>query len=193
MNATSFDYIMLWAACCVAFFGFFRMGEITSCSTLTYDDSRQLTVADVAVDDGQNPTVVRIHLRRTKTTPFSGVDVFLERTEDDICPVSALMAYLAVRGMAPGPLFRFQDGRFLIKQLFIERVRMGLDTLGINSKDYAGHSFWIGAATTAAERGVEDSLIKMLGRWESSAYQIYIKTPREILAGLAKRLSGPSR
>jgi hypothetical protein len=78
MNATSFDYIMLWAACCVAFFGFFRMEEITSCSTLTYDASRQLTVADVAVDDGQNPTVVRIHLKRTKTTPFSGVDVFWE-------------------------------------------------------------------------------------------------------------------
>ena len=39
---------------------------------------------------------------------------------------------------------------------------MGLDTLGLSSMDYAGHSFWIDAATTAAERGIEDSLIKML-------------------------------
>ena len=88
-------------------------------------------MADVAIDDGQNPTVVRIHLKRTKITPFSGVDVFLGRTDDDLCPVSALLAYLVVRGVAPGPLFRFQDGRFLTKKLFIERVRMGLDTLGL--------------------------------------------------------------
>ena len=61
--------------------------------------------------------------------------------------------------------------------------------LSINSKDYTGHSFRTGAAITAAERGAEDSLIKMLDWWESSAYQIYIKTPREVLAGISKRLS----
>ena len=55
--------------------------------------------------------------------------------------ISALLAYLVVRGVAPEPLFRFQDGRFRTKQLFIETVRMGLDTLRINSKDYSGHSF----------------------------------------------------
>ena len=87
-------------------------------------------------------------------------------------------------------MFRFQDGHF---QLFIKRVRMGLDTLGINSRDYAGHSFRIGATTMAAERGVEDSLIKMLGWWQSSGYQIYIKTPQEVLAGISTHLSCPTR
>ena len=29
-QATDFNIIMLWAACCTAFFGFFRMGELTS-------------------------------------------------------------------------------------------------------------------------------------------------------------------
>ena len=75
--------------------------------------------------------------------------------------------------MAPGPLFRFLDSRFLTK-LFIDKVRVGLDTLGLNSKEYADHSFRIGAAMTAAESGLEDSLIKLLGQWESSAYQTYI-------------------
>ena len=143
----------------------------------------------MVVDDGHNPTMVKIHLKRTKTTQFSRVDAFLGRTDDDLCPVSVLLAYLVVRGMASGPLFRFQDDRFLTKQLFIDKVRLGFDTLGINSKDYAGHSFRIGAATTAAERGVEDLLNKMLGWWGSSAYQIYIKTPREVVAGISKRLS----
>ena len=133
--------------------------------------------------------MVRIHLKRMKTTQFLGVDVFLGRTDNDLWPASALLAYLVIRRMTSGPLFRFQDGRFLTKQLFIDKVRLGLDTLGKNSKDYAGHSSRIGVATTAAKRGVENSLIKMLGRRESFASQIYIKTPREILAGISKRLS----
>ena len=35
---------------------------------------------------------------------------------------------------------------------------------------YSGHSFRIGAATTAAAKGIEDCIIKILGWWESLAY-----------------------
>ena len=45
-----------------------------------------------------------------------------------------------------------------------------------------GHSFRIGAATAAARRGIEDSVIKILGRWESAAYQQFVKIPRDQLA-----------
>ena len=56
---------------------------------------------------------------------------------------------------------------------------------GLQAKDYAGHSFRIGAATTAGARGVPDSTIKILGRWESSAYLLYIRTPRDHLASIS--------
>ena len=36
--------------------------------------------------------------------------------------------------------------------------------------NYAGHKFRIGAATTAAQCGLPESTIKMLGHWQSSAY-----------------------
>ena len=49
-------------------------------------------------------------------------------------------------------------------------------------------SFRIGAATTAKEKGISDVHIKMLGRWQSSAYQLYIRTPQEQLAKLSKEL-----
>ena len=98
------------------------------------------------------------------------------------------MAYLAVWGKEPGPLFRLSDGRLLTKQIFIEKVRAALSVLGYDDTSYAGHSFRIGAATTAAACGIEDSLIKILGRWESSAYQLYVRSSRQTLKSVSKRL-----
>ena len=71
---------------------------------------------------------------------------------------------------------------------FVESMRTALTQAGYKAKDYAGHSFRIGAATTAAQRGIQDSLIKTLGRWESSAYTRYIRTPPPVLQGVAKIL-----
>ena len=49
------------------------------------------------------------------------------------------------------------------------RVWQALTKGRIDSTRYSGHSFHSGAATTAAWMGIEDSTIKMLGRWKSSA------------------------
>ena len=64
----------------------------------------------------------------------------------------------------------------------MEEVKKALDIAGVDAANYNGHSFRIGAASTAAANGMEDSMIKTLGRWESEAYQRYIKIPREELA-----------
>ena len=61
-------------------------------------------------------------------------------------------------------------------------VKEGLQRAGIDSSKYNGHSFRIDAATTAAAKGIEDSIIKTLGRRESVAYLQYVKIPRSQLA-----------
>ena len=121
-------------------------------------------IADIAVDNEDAPTVIKIHLKRTENTQFSGVDVYLGSTGNELCPVAALMVHIAMRGMSTGPLFRFQSGRFLTKETFITRVREGLDILGLCAANYAGHSFRIGAVTTAAPQRVEDSMIEDVGK-----------------------------
>ncbi len=47
-----------------------------------------------------------------------------------------------------------------------------------------------GESATAASLGVREATIKMLGRWLSAAYQVYIKTPREYLDKFSSVLSG---
>ncbi len=111
------------------------------------------------------------------------------RTGDRICPVAATLGYLRARGAGPGPLFRFKEGKPLTKPHFVSQVRETLQARGIDGSSYSGHSFRSGAATTAARAGVEDSTIKMLGRWKSDAYQLYIKTPRHHLAAISTRLA----
>ncbi|CAI8044613.1 hypothetical protein GBAR_LOCUS24725, partial [Geodia barretti] len=128
---------------------------------------------DVAVDDREHPTLIRIHIKSSKTDPFRhGVDIYLGRTGKDLYPVGALLAFMAVRPARQGPLFVYTDGTPLTRDRLVETVHRTLQQAG-----YSGHSFRIGAATAVAHAGLEDSVVKMLGRWESSAYQRYIKTP----------------
>ena len=92
--------------------------------------------------------------------------------------VVPLLNYFAVRGSEEGIIFRFQDNSPLTKSKFVAKFQHLLDLASIDSTLYAGHSFRIGAATTAAANGVEDSTIQTLGRWKSSACHMYAFHPK---------------
>ena len=62
-----------------------------------------------------------------------------------------------MRRSTPGPLFTFGDGRPLTRQQLFTSVQAILNGAGF-SGFYSAHSFRIGAATTAAARGVPDLL-----------------------------------
>lgn len=58
---------------------------------------------------------------------------------------------------------------------------------GIDPSQYAGHSLRIGGATMLKAAGVGTDLIKILGRWTSDAYTLYVRhTPAELAATLRK-------
>ena len=67
-------------------------------------------------------------------------------------------------------------------------MRRALESQGLDVSRFNGHSFHIGAATTAAACGISDSLIQALGRWKSSAFTSYIQTPKDTLVTVAARL-----
>jgi hypothetical protein len=146
----------------------------------------------VTVDNLEAPKQLQVQLKTSKTDLFRmGMNVYEGRTGNDLCLVSAVLAYMASRGAGPGPFFRFQNGGPLTRARLVSEVQKVLEAAGVDCRRYMGHSFRSGAATTAAQVGLEDTTIKMLGRWRSNAFQLYIKTPREQLASFSQRLSLP--
>ena len=136
------------------------------------------------------PSVFRDSNQGFKDRPLSERSIDISRRGScDLCPVAAVLNYMVQRGSAPGPFFRFANGNYLTRERFVTAMRTALAAAGINPSHYAGHSFRIGAATIAAQQGIQDSLIKTLGRWESSAYTVYIRTPRETLCAVSGLLA----
>ena len=179
------DASMLWAAVTMCFCGFLRSGEVVVPSQTGYDPASHLSFGDIRADSITNPQCIEIRIKASKMDPFRmGVSVYLGRTDNDLCPVAASLDYMVRRGTTAGPFFTFSDGSYLTRERFVQAVRSALDRIGLISSNYAGHSFRIGAATTAAQRGVQDVLIKTLGRWESSAYTLYVKTPQKTLCSV---------
>ena len=185
------DALMLWAAACLCFFGFLRSGEVVIPSDSCFDASVHLAFGDVVLDDLLNPSFLEVRLKSSKTDPFrKGVTVIVGRTHSPqgLCPVVANIAYMVARGFSQGPYFTFEDGKALTRDRFVRAIRVALAAEGIQSSLYSGHSFRIGAATTAAANGISDVMIKTMGRWESAAYTLYVRTPRDQLRDVARVL-----
>ena len=190
-QGVSFKTTMLWAAACTCFFGFLRSGEATVPTTSSYDPEIHLSITDISIDSLTSPNAIMVRIVKASKTDSlrQGVTLYLGRTGVDLCPVSAFLSYITRRGMAPGPLFKFENGLPLTRNALVCELRSALQSRGFNPEPFSGHSFRIGAATSAAAAGIEDAVIKILGRWQSTAYLQYVRLPRSDLADISARLA----
>ena len=182
---TEYTNFLMWAACCLGYFAFLRGGEFTVNGP--FDPQMHLEVGDVAVDDYQAPTMLSIFLKQSKTDQEkAGVRLFVGRTHQVICPVTVVLSYMAVRQKsATMALFVLEDGSPLSRVKLVEWLKATLRTAGIDASFFSGHSFRIGAASTAAAKGLGESTIQTLGRWKSDSYKRYIRIPRQELAAVS--------
>ena len=147
-----------------------------------------LTPSDISIDSRENPSLMKIHLKGSKTDQERvGIDLYVGRT-DEICPVAAMLAYLVVRGQDDGPLFRLRDGRPLSREHLVRVLRSSLSSAGMDCSRYSGHSFRIGAVTTAIAKGVPEATVQMLGRWASDSFKRYVRIPRQDLAQISRQI-----
>ena len=160
--------------------GFMRAGEFTIKSAQDYDPSSSLSPQDISVDQHSDPSMICVHLKQSKTDPFRhGVNIYMGRTNTELCPVAAILANVAIRLSSPGPFFITKDGSLLTHTQLVAAVRQALSAAGLDTTGYSGHSFRIGAATSAARAGLEDSLLKdprALHGNLNSAYTDYVSS-----------------
>ena len=171
-----FDHVMVWAACCTAFFEFLRVSEFT-CSDVFFP-FRHLALDDIEWDAEGH---YHLFLHTSKTDPFHhGCTILIGPSGHQICPVAAMSRYLAIRGYIPAPLFICANGTPLSPSIVNAWLRSILKAAGVPG-NYSSHSFRIGAATSAALAGGPDHVIKILGRWSSDCYLRYIRTPPHVI------------
>ena len=183
------DHLMFRAACSLGYFGFLRASEFTVPSLASFSPSYHLGVQDIAVDSLPTPSCMRLRIEGSKTDPFrKGTFIHIGLGWPPLCAVHSVLSYLTRRGDVPGPLFLFQNGQLLSRALLTDWLRQILASVNIPG-NFSSYSFHIGAATVAARNGVPDHLIQALGRWSTSAYQLYIRAPSKSLAALSTKLA----
>lgn len=188
---TPFFDLMLLCACKMAYFGFLRCGEFTVKNCSDFEDC--LTVDDIVF--APDFSFYTIRLKSSKTDPFrQGVDINIFENSF-LNPVSTMKSYFEERtnGLFPNAhksLFIDSFGRPLSRDIFISHLRQVLTRLGFSEANYSGHSFRIGAATSAAAAGVPDHLIKNLGRWVSDSYLRYIRVEKSSMQAAQNQMCG---
>ena len=189
-KTANYESIMIWAAMTLAFFGFLRLGELTC--NCKFNSSVHLTKDNIAFHPGkglEHPSFMTVHIKESKTDPFrKGHTITVGSIESPLCPVLAMKKYLSQRSQTIGPLFIHISGKPLTKQTLTSETRTLLTQAGFNATKYAGHSYRIGAATTAASAKLPAWLIKTLGRWSSDCLERYIKTPISTLSSVSATL-----
>ena len=157
---------MTWVACCLTSFGLLRVSEFTTSSSDCFNSSTDLLLSDVALDNCVSPTTIQTTLKQSKSDHFrTGTIICLGKTTHAVCPVDALVQYLAIRGGTPGSLFLLPNNQSLTTALFrLALNKAFIQELHMDHHQFNTHSFRIGADTSAKHMGMRDLHLKALGR-----------------------------
>jgi hypothetical protein len=176
-NWSNDSKLVFWSACCVAFFGSFRLGEIlpkseNNIENLTWSQIRFTNMGSVVINI-RFPKVIR---------NISGdfVDLF-EIKNSTFCPFSSLKSLADKRALEiekDFPVFQFANGVNLSPKVFTSTVVSLLERhIGGAAKNFSGHSFRaaIPSALANSPSLASDSDIMLWGRWSSESYKAYVR------------------
>lgn len=183
-----YDGKMMCAAMSLAYFACLRAGELCLPDSMCFDPTIHLAVQNVCVNMQDKWFV--LHISRSKTDKFNqGVSVHVGCSQKAVCAFCFMVDYLKTRqGESFQPLFVDPYNNVLTKSHFVSSVRIMLSLTGRNPKLYSGHSFRAGAATDASDNEFQSHEIKMLGRWASDAFNLYLRNPKRT-SKFSKRLA----
>lgn len=139
-----------------------------------------------------SPKCMLVRLKVSKTNPLRPEQtIVIGRTRSPLCLISCMVAYLNSRlsSLDSGTLFFYESGAFLTLEKLLREIRLLISKGGLDSSEFAGQNFRIGAVTAAASANLPLWLIKILGPWYSDCFEGYIiKTPLSVLAQVPQKL-----
>ena len=172
INIGPYYIVLLRAMFLVAFYGLFRIGEITAES----DSQVVLRFGQWSFHNEHAIIIMTNFKHNAGRQPFQ--IVLTKQIDLNLCPVRALVQYISFRGTSQGPLFCFPGFRPVSRNFFNNKLTTLLTYCGLQHSLYKSHSFRIGAASYYAAAGLSDEQIRLLGRWKSTAFRRYIRCER---------------
>lgn len=170
-----FYQFLLKAMMSLAFYCFLRVGEMALKSGS--EKGKVLQVQDVVVNyESKRATGMTVKITHYKHSDMQTKSIFIKTNQQNpLCPVNAITKYLTLSNHKAGPLFQFTCGTPVSYAFFSSSLKSLLTFIGLNTQIYKGHSFRIGAATSAAAEGIPQTVIQHMGRWKSNAFKNYIR------------------
>ena len=184
------DSLMMKAATSVLFFGCLRAGEICLSDTEYFSKKSHVCLSDVSFNEQDK--YMTLFLKKSKTDRHSnGVTIYIGCSRDYVCGFCRMKEYVTtLDSQRPDrlPLFMHHGSTVLTKSYLVNATKLLIGQTGRHSADFTGHSYRAGSATTAGSEAFSDYEVKLLGRWESSAYHVYLRKP-SMVASFAARLA----
>jgi hypothetical protein len=175
--ASQFESTMFKAVFLGAFFVFLRVGEFAVVSNSRVQES-VLVFGDVQFSKpGSHDQFVGLTFRQSKNNQhgFPQRIRLVTTSSKSLCPVQGFLDFIAIRPEYPGPFFCHFDSSPLTRYQFNSVLRKAVFFAGLGGQQIRGHSFRIGAASSAAALGVSHDNIRAMGRWRSNAFLSYIR------------------
>ena len=140
---------------------------------------------------------MELTLPASKTDPFRHrIQLTISATKDIECAVSAMRKLIQIDTHRHSHASLFCIGLLeqqpFTREYVVQKLHQIAITCGLGRAVWNGHSFRRGAATWAAEVGIPEAQIQILGRWRSDAYKSYIEYSKEERINFSQRFQQPA-
>lgn len=159
-----------WALFLLAFWGLLRKSELLAIllgNIVKIAGGLKLWIGDSKTDKNRVGMWVVVAERQDVLCPVRATTRLLESLPANLQIPNTHLALATVR--------RTWTSKPLAGKSFANRIKFWIQAIGLDPKDYSGHSLRRGGATTMARAGIPADVIQIQGRWRSDAYKLYLQ------------------
>jgi hypothetical protein len=173
----SLSKLTIWAACTLAYWGVFRLGELLPARGNVFDKETDLLWEDIEFQaEG-----ITVTIKSPKVVGRGVERVFLQKlSEKWVCPVRAMKVLARKTGWEDKlhqPVFLLNSGYSLTRKVFLDSVNKLLKNSPFDSLKIQGKSFRSGIPSEVEllPKGFREKHVKVLGRWAGVSCRTYMK------------------